>query len=43
MKKLMQDTLGAGNSSGKEFFVKSPFYELGQLLCLAKHCWKIAD
>ena len=39
----MQDKLGAGNSSDQEFFVKSPFYELGKLLCLAKHCWKIAD
>ena len=43
VKKLMQDKLGAGNSSDQEFFVKSPFYELGKLLCLAKHCWKIAD
>ena len=39
----MQDNLGAGNSSDKEFLVKGPFCELGKLLCLAKHCWKIAD
>ena len=39
----MQDKLGAGNSSDKEFLVKGPFCELGKLLCLAKHCWKIAD
>ena len=43
MKKLMQDKLGPGNSSDKEFHFKNSFRELGKLLCLAKHCWKIAD
>ena len=39
----MQDKLGPGNSSDKEFHFKNSFRELGKLLCLAKHCWKIAD
>ena len=43
MKKLMQDKLGPGNSSDKELCFQNSLRELGKLLCLAKHCWKIAD
>ena len=39
----MQDKLGPGNSSDKELCFQNSFRELGQLLWLAKHCWKIAD
>ena len=39
----MQDKLGPGNSSDQEFHFKNSFREPGKLLCLAKHCWKIAD